>query len=77
MQSSQSRLYHESTEDPKKLKDELFKERKKNLDLQRKIESFKKISGKKDQADNKVKKIKQDYKQLLEAFERSEKIRRD
>lgn len=32
---------------------------------------------KKDHNDEKFKQLKKDYKQLLEAFERSEKIRRD
>lgn len=47
-----------TSEDLKKMKDELYKERKKNIDLQRQLESFKKLSTKKDSDDKKVKSIK-------------------
>eukprot|EP00347_Sterkiella_histriomuscorum_P005511 403356339 len=73
----------DDSNDVKRLKDDLFLERKKNLELERQFEAFKKAnmrgkdSGQGMGAESKLKQIKKDYKQLLEAFERSEKIRRD
>lgn len=61
--------------DTRKLRDDLVSERKRNLELERQVEALKKINGK--EQENKLKQLKKDYKQLLEAFERSEKIRRD
>ncbi|CDW90122.1 UNKNOWN [Stylonychia lemnae] len=67
----------DDTFDVRKLKDDLLMERKKNLELERQFEAYKKANMKKDMNDDKFKQMKKDYKQLLEAFERSEKIRRD
>lgn len=64
-------------EEVRNLKEQLYLERKKNLDLQRKLEGFKKSNFTQDETEKKIKKIKADYKCVLEAFEKSEKIRRE
>jgi hypothetical protein len=67
------------SESVSKLKDDLFRERKKNIELMKEMEKVKRGRGfDRDSADRKkMKEVKTDYKQLLEAFQKSERIRKD
>lgn len=62
------------------LRDELQKERRKNLGLERQIEALHKAKArvpKEEKAADKFEGLKAEYRQLLDAFEKSEKIRRE
>lgn len=67
----------------KYIKQDLFKERKKNIELQRQLELAQrkglltKEEVKKPDINEKYKQLKKDFRELLDAFNRSEKLRRE